>query len=102
MDNGEVPKTILDPHRKEVSTGIKNSDEAKNLLHHSGIYNNEPVMNRIINYIVSNIETIGPEDRKEMSTLLAQHFMFLKVKDHPERAELSRKMQEALLVLSSK
>lgn len=102
MDNGEVPKTILDPHRKEVSTGIKNSDEAKNLLHHSGIYKNEPVMNKIINYIIPNIGNINIEDRKEMATLLSQHFMFLNAKKYPERAELSKRMQEALLVLSSK
>ncbi|AKM81731.1 MAG: hypothetical protein UT13_C0001G0772 [Candidatus Pacebacteria bacterium GW2011_GWF2_38_9] len=102
MDNGEVQKTILDAHLKKVSTGTTSPDEAKNLLHHSGIYKNGPVMNKILDYITSNIGSINIEDRKEMATLLSQHFMFLNAKKYPERAELSRKMQEALLVLSSK
>lgn len=101
----EIPKTILDVHlKKEISTEIANTQEALNLLSHSGIFKNEALMNRIMDYIVSNLESINTADREKMATFLSQHFIFLNVKlaDHPERVGLAKRVQETLLVLNSK
>jgi len=99
--NGEVPKIILDAHLKKVSTGISSPIEAVNLLSHSGIFKNEPLMNKILDYLVSDLEKINQEDRKKIATLLSQHVIFLnaKINDHPERAELLKKMKDVLYLL---
>lgn len=99
--NGEVPEVILDAHLKKVSTAVSSPIEAINLLGNSGIRKNESLMNKILDYLASDLEKINKEDRKKIANLLSQHLIFLNVNisEHPERAELSKKIKEALFLL---